>query len=98
MHFPVLQKKEKPLQQLGFQWFYLFYFFDISGETGIRTLGPREGSTVFETAPIDHSGISPVNLHKERYCYSTKVEIISFVIARFLHQFFYQKQIFSLTF
>ena len=36
-----------------------------SGETGIRTLGPREGSTVFETAPIDHSGISPVNLCKE---------------------------------
>ena len=29
------------------------------GETGIRTLGTRKGSTVFETAPIDHSGISP---------------------------------------
>ena len=29
------------------------------GETGIRTLGPREGSTVFETAPFDHSGTSP---------------------------------------
>lgn len=29
------------------------------GETGIRTLGTREGSTVFETAPFDHSGISP---------------------------------------
>ena len=29
------------------------------GETGIRTLGSREGSTVFETAPIDHSGTSP---------------------------------------
>ncbi len=31
-----------------------------SGEAGIRTLGTREGSTVFETAPIDHSGTSPV--------------------------------------
>jgi hypothetical protein len=31
----------------------------IGGETGIRTLGTRKGSTVFETAPIDHSGISP---------------------------------------
>ena len=29
------------------------------GETGIRTLGTREGSTVFETAPFDHYGISP---------------------------------------
>jgi hypothetical protein len=29
------------------------------GETGIRTLGTREGSTVFETAPFDHSGTSP---------------------------------------
>ena len=28
-------------------------------EEGIRTLGPRERSTVFETAPIDHSGTSP---------------------------------------
>ena len=31
------------------------------GETGIRTLGPASWSTVFETAPIDHSGISPVS-------------------------------------
>ena len=29
------------------------------GETGIRTLGTREGSTVFETVPFDHSGTSP---------------------------------------
>ncbi len=29
------------------------------GERGIRTLGTPKGSTVFETAPIDHSGISP---------------------------------------
>ena len=32
------------------------------GETGIRTLGTREGTTVFETAPIDRSGISPLHL------------------------------------
>lgn len=31
-----------------------------SGKTGIRTLGARKGTTVFETAPIDHSGILPV--------------------------------------
>ncbi len=29
------------------------------GETGIRTLGTLSGSTVFETAPFDHSGTSP---------------------------------------
>ena len=29
------------------------------GDAGIRTLGTREGSTVFETAPFDHSGTSP---------------------------------------
>ena len=29
------------------------------GETGIRTLGTRKGSTVFETVPFDHSGTSP---------------------------------------
>ncbi|ABL71925.1 hypothetical protein Pden_3859 [Paracoccus denitrificans PD1222] len=29
------------------------------GEGGIRTHGTREGSTVFETAPFDHSGTSP---------------------------------------
>ncbi len=40
-------------------------FFSHGGEEGIRTLGPREGSTVFETAPIDHSGTSP---HGDRHC------------------------------
>ena len=35
------------------------------GETGIRTLGARKGTTVFETAPIVHSGISPM---RERDC------------------------------
>ena len=39
-------------------------FFSHGGEEGIRTLGPREGSTVFETAPIDHSGTSP---HGDRH-------------------------------
>lgn len=29
------------------------------GEGGIRTLGTLARSTVFETAPIDHSGTSP---------------------------------------
>ena len=30
------------------------------GKTGIRTLEPRKGLTVFETAPFDHSGIFPM--------------------------------------
>ena len=29
------------------------------GETGIRTLGGLAPTTVFETAPFDHSGTSP---------------------------------------
>ena len=29
------------------------------GETGIRTLGALASTTVFETAPFDHSGTSP---------------------------------------
>jgi hypothetical protein len=29
------------------------------GQTGIRTLGTITSTTVFETAPIDHSGICP---------------------------------------
>jgi hypothetical protein len=37
-----------------------FYFKKINGgERGIRTLGTLARSTVFETAPIDHSGTSP---------------------------------------
>ncbi len=31
------------------------------GEAGIRTQGPRKGSTVFETAPFNRSGTSPSN-------------------------------------
>ena len=34
-------------------------FILLRGEKGIRTPGAREGTTVFETAPFDHSGISP---------------------------------------
>ena len=30
------------------------------GEIGIRTLGTLTRTTVFETAPFDHSGISPL--------------------------------------
>ena len=32
---------------------------DSGGEGGIRTDGTLAGSTVFETAPFDHSGTSP---------------------------------------
>ena len=33
--------------------------FTLSGEGGIRTHGDPKTTTVFETAPIDHSGTSP---------------------------------------
>ncbi len=39
--------------------FCKFMEWDNGGEAGIRTLGTRKGSTVFETAPFDHSGTSP---------------------------------------
>ncbi len=42
------------------------------GETGIRTLGTLAGTTVFETAPIDHSGISP--LITRTFVFSTQHE------------------------
>lgn len=32
----------------------------ICGKTGIRTLGTRKGTTVFETVPFDRSGIFPL--------------------------------------
>ena len=43
---------------------YMHHLQDSGGETGIRTLGPHKRTTVFETAPFDHSGISPYNLCK----------------------------------
>ena len=36
---------------------------DDGGERGIRTLGGVAPTTVFETAPFDHSGISPLSAH-----------------------------------
>lgn len=36
------------------------------GEGGIRTLGDLAATTVFETAPIDHSGTSPI------FCFSLR--------------------------
>ena len=41
-------------------------FAETRGEKGIRTLGTRKRSTVFETAPFDHSGISPQPFIKEK--------------------------------
>ncbi len=42
----------------------------LCGKAGIRTLGTRKGTTVFETAPIDHSGTFPFGLTNrlERVC------------------------------
>ncbi len=37
-----------------------------SGKTGIRTLGTRKGTTVFETVPIDHSGIFPLRFARAK--------------------------------
>lgn len=50
----------------------------LCGKTGIRTLGARKGTTVFETAPIDHSGIFP---------YITRGRTCRFVGAKVLNDF-----------
>jgi hypothetical protein len=50
--------KPNPLIEIVFQDFNSLE--GIGGEAGIRTLGTRKGTTVFETAPIDRSGTSPV--------------------------------------
>ena len=49
--------------------------FIVGGKAGIRTLGTRKGTTVFETAPIDHSGTFPrVSSAKvRRFCETTKL-------------------------
>ena len=40
-------------------WFSVSFNPSGCGKTGIRTLGTRKSTTVFETVPIDHSGIFP---------------------------------------
>ena len=39
----------------------------LSGETGIRTLGTVARTTVFETVPFNHSGISPYPSSRQKY-------------------------------
>ena len=50
----VSKTKSAASDWLAADWCWWF-----SGKTGIRTLGTRKGTTVFETVPIDHSGIFP---------------------------------------
>lgn len=45
---------------------FLIASLESCGEKGIRTLGTRKRSTVFETAPFDHSGISPKPFIKQK--------------------------------
>ncbi len=44
---------------LGWGKCWIRNFLKSCGERGIRTPGTIAGTTVFETAPINHSGISP---------------------------------------
>ena len=60
---------------MGGIWSAVFCF---GGKTGIRTLGARKRTTVFETAPIDHSGIFP---------YITRGRTCRFVGAKVLNDF-----------
>ena len=49
------EKKNAPCKSL----IYRARCINYSGKTGIRTLGTRKGTTVFETVPFDRSGIFP---------------------------------------
>lgn len=40
-------------------YYYFFLFIDSGGRSGIRTHGPREGTTVFKTAAFNRSAILP---------------------------------------
>ena len=46
-----------------------------NGEGGIRTLGSRKATTVFETAPINHSWHSPTGRHP---LYSNSTGIVTY--------------------
>ncbi len=61
---------------------------DGCGKTGIRTLGTRKGTTVFETVPIDHSGIFPCGIYvwsKWRFLWFADAKV---VIVVFMCNFF----------
>ena len=65
----------------------LMRFF--SGEAGIRTLGPASWSTVFETAPFDHSGTSPFDCQCD-----TCVLLRGMVMQRYDFFLIYQKKLY----
>ena len=57
----------------------------ICGKTGIRTLGTRKGTTVFETVPIDRSGIFPWGVCKckvKSFFRERKEKIMFFALER----------------
>ncbi len=63
MDYMDILRQMKKSKNTNICW-YLSYFLELceigcGGETGIRTLGGVTPTTVFETAPFDHSGTSP---------------------------------------
>lgn len=65
----------KGLQVIDLQTF-------VCGKTGIRTLGTRKSTTVFETVPIDRSGIFPFWSNQ-----AAKVAVISVLLGK-VREFF----------
>ncbi len=53
------KKTAELFDSLRFVAFGLIFVRLGCGKTGIRTLGTRKGTTVFETVPFDRSGIFP---------------------------------------
>ncbi len=50
----------------------------IGGERGIRTLGTSKGTTDFESAPFDHSGISPI-INRSLFCNALHCRTTDFI-------------------
>ena len=49
----------RKIHHLNLMFNIIYLCVKYGGETGIRTLGRLAPTTVFETAPFDHSGTSP---------------------------------------
>jgi hypothetical protein len=62
------------------------------GERGIRTPGPVTRTTVFETAPIDHSGISPLLVDPDMFWFrddkNKKLFLLSIFSSNIQHNHF----------
>ena len=55
-------------------------FFVDGGEGGIRTHGTLTRTTVFETAPFDHSGTSPIQCDVSRDALAVESSLLPYLL------------------